>query len=40
MNSDGGKGHSENDYEQKAKIVNGARPFFHVKVSFQRTFFA
>jgi hypothetical protein len=38
MNSDAGKGHSRNDYEQQAKIVNGARPFFHAKVSFQRTY--
>jgi len=37
MNGDAGKGHSGNNQNEQSKIVNGARPVFHAKVSFQRT---
>jgi hypothetical protein len=31
-----GKRHSTDDDNQQAKIVHGARPVFHAKVSFQQ----
>jgi hypothetical protein len=39
MNSGSDKRQGTNDDNQQAKIVNGARPIFHTKVSFQLDLF-
>jgi hypothetical protein len=35
MNRGSDKHQGTNDHNQQARIVNGARPIFHAKVSFQ-----
>jgi hypothetical protein len=35
MNGYGGKRQATHNHDQQAKIVHGARPVFHTKVSFQ-----
>jgi hypothetical protein len=39
VNGYGSESHSKSDHNEQSKIVNGARPVFHAKVSFQLKLF-